>query len=71
MSPTMKACSKALLTALINGVLAFALMLLVEFGVSGTLHITEPYLWAGLLVCLVVFVAQFLRQRHLCRACKH
>ncbi len=67
MITNMKACGYALITALVNGSLALALMLLVEFAVSGTLSVTEPYLYAGLLVGLVVFVGQFLRQRHLCR----
>ncbi len=70
MTPNLKACGRALLTALINGSLALLLMLLVEFAISGTLRITAPYLWAGVLVCLVIFIAQFLRQRHLCR-CGH
>ncbi|MDX1457443.1 MAG: hypothetical protein R3276_07615 [Marinobacter sp.] len=68
MTPNLKACLRAMLTALINGSLALLLMLLVEFAISGTLQITAPYLWAGLLVWLVIFIAQFLRQRHLCRS---
>ncbi|MDV2077763.1 hypothetical protein [Marinobacter xestospongiae] len=68
MTPTLKACFRAMLTAFINGSLALALMLLVEFAISGTLHMTEPYLWAGLLIWVIIFVAQFLRERHLCRS---
>lgn len=67
MTPNLKACLRAMLTAFINGSLALALMLLVEFAISGALHVTEPYLWAGLLIWVIIFVAQFLRQRHLCR----
>ncbi len=67
MKLTLKACRYAVLTALINGTLALALMLLVEFAFSGSLIITRPYLIAGLLIALVIFVAQFLRQLRLCR----
>lgn len=56
-----------MMTAFTNGILALALMLLVEFAISGTLRVTEPYLWAGLLVWLVIFSAQFYRQLRLCR----
>jgi hypothetical protein len=42
-------------------------MLLVEFAISGTFQLAEPYLWAGLLIGLVIFFGQFWRQRHLCR----
>ncbi|MDX1756481.1 MAG: hypothetical protein R3175_10510 [Marinobacter sp.] len=68
MTTNLKACLRAMLTALINGSLALLLMLLVEFAISGTLRITAPYLWAGLLIWVVIFVAQFLRQRRLCRS---
>lgn len=64
---TFKACQQAMLTALVNGALALALMLLVEFAISGTLHFNGPYLWAGLLIWLVIFSAQFYRQLKLCR----
>ncbi|WP_404363957.1 hypothetical protein [Marinobacter sp.] len=67
MRTTFKACRQAMLTALANGLLALALMLLVEFAVSGTFHIAAPYLWAGLLIWLVVFTAQLCRQLRLCR----
>lgn len=67
MKLTLKACRYAVLTALVNGSLALALMLLVEFTLSGNLVITGPFLIAGLLVALVIFVAQFLRQLRLCR----
>ncbi len=62
-----KACQQAMLTALINGTLALTLMLLVEFAISGTFHLTAPYLWAGILIWLVIFSAQFYRQLKLCR----
>jgi hypothetical protein len=56
-----------MVTALVNAVLAVALMLLVEFAISGSFQMPEPYLWAGLLIWTVIFVGQFWRQRHLCR----
>lgn len=62
-----KACHQAMLTALTNGTLALALMLLVEFAISGSLRLTGPYLWAGILIWLVIFSAQFYRQLKLCR----
>ncbi|MGM0766894.1 MAG: hypothetical protein ACQEV6_02590 [Pseudomonadota bacterium] len=68
MKPNMKACGQAMVTALVNAVLALTLMLLVEFAISGTFQVAEPYLWAGMLIWLVIFVAQFWRQRHLCRS---
>ncbi|MDX1597977.1 MAG: hypothetical protein R3295_04885 [Marinobacter sp.] len=67
MKPNMKACGQAMVTAMVNAVLALALMLLVEFAISGTFHMADPYLWAGLLIWLVIFIAQFWRQRYLCR----
>lgn len=67
MNLTLKACRYAVLTAVINGVLALALMVLVEFTLSGALVVAQPYLWAGLLIALVIFVAQFWRQLRLCR----
>lgn len=67
MKLTLKACRQAVLTAIINGALALALMLLVEFSLSGTLALTRPFLVAGLLIALVIFVAQFFRQLRLCR----
>ena len=67
MRMTFKACQQAMLTALINGTLALALMLLVEFAISGTLQLTGLYLWAGMLIWLVIFSAQFYRQLKLCR----
>ncbi|HLT14346.1 MAG TPA: hypothetical protein VK006_09640 [Marinobacter sp.] len=68
MTPNLKACGHAMITALVNAVLAVVLMLLVEFAISGTFQVPEPYLWAGFLIWVVIFVGQFLRQRHLCRA---
>ncbi|MDX1553386.1 MAG: hypothetical protein R3198_12240 [Marinobacter sp.] len=67
MKPNLKACGQAMITAVVNAVLALALMLLVEFAISGTFQLAEPYLWAGLLIGLVIFFGQFWRQRHLCR----
>ncbi|MDO6442603.1 hypothetical protein [Marinobacter sp. 2_MG-2023] len=70
MKPNMKACGQAMITAIVNASLAVALMLLVEFAISGSFQVPAPYLWAGLLIGLVIFGAQFWRQRHLCRACE-
>ncbi|OEY65260.1 hypothetical protein [Marinobacter sp. X15-166B] len=67
MNPTLKACAQAMLTALTNGALAFLLMLVAEFAISGTIQVTAPYLWAGLLVWLVIFIGQFWRRLHICR----
>lgn len=67
MKTTIKACRQAMITAFINGLLALALMLLVEFSISGTLREAQPYLWAGLLIAMVIFIAQFYRQLRLCR----
>jgi fatty acid desaturase len=67
MRTTLKACRLAMLTAIINGILALTLMLLAEFAFSGNLTLAAPYLWAGLLICLVIFSAQFYRQLQLCK----
>lgn len=67
MKPNLKACGQAMITAMVNAVLALTLMLLVEFAISGTFQLAAPYLWAGLLIGLVIFFGQFWRQRHLCR----
>ena len=69
MKPNIKACGQAMVTAMVNAVLAVALMLLVEFAISGSFQIPETYLWAGLLIWVVIFAGQFWRQRHLCRSC--
>jgi len=69
MKPNLKACGQAMVTALVNALLAVALMLLVEFAISGTFQVPKPYIWAGILIWGVIFAAQFLRQRHLCQAC--
>ncbi|WP_227500221.1 hypothetical protein [Marinobacter nanhaiticus] len=63
---TLKACGRAVLTACINAGLALALMLLVEFAISGSLHLADPYLYAGLLIWVVVFTGQMFRQYRLC-----
>lgn len=69
MKANTKACGQAMATALVNAVLAVALMLIAEFAFTGTFRIAAPYIWAGLLIGLVIFAAQFWRQRHLCRGC--
>lgn len=68
MKPNLKACGQAMVTAMVNAALAVALMLLVEFAISGSFQVPAPYLWAGLLIGLVIFAAQFWRQRHLYRS---
>ncbi|MCG7198998.1 hypothetical protein MD273_04565 [Marinobacter pelagius] len=70
MKPNLKACGQAMVTAMVNAVLALALMLLVEFAISGSFAVPKPYLWAGLLIWLVIFAGQFWRQRHLCKNCQ-
>ena len=67
MKTTFKACRQAMFTAFANGLLALALMLLVEFAISGNFQIATPYIWAGLIIWLVIFSAQFYRQLRLCR----
>jgi hypothetical protein len=67
MKPELKACGQALVTATINAGLALALMLLIEFAISGSFQIAETYLWAVSLIGLVIFFAQFWRRCHLCR----
>lgn len=69
MKTDLKACVQALITATINALLALALMLLIEFAISGSFQVAEAYLWAVTLIGLVIFFAQFWRQRHLCRNC--
>lgn len=67
MKQNLKACGQALITATINALLALALMLLIEFAISGSFEVAGAYLWAVLLIGLVIFFAQFWRQRHLCQ----
>ncbi|TGN40077.1 hypothetical protein [Marinobacter confluentis] len=67
MKQNLKACGQALVTAIINALLALALMLLLEFAISGSFQIAEAYVWAVAVIGLVIFFAQFWRQRHLCR----
>ncbi|HCW89493.1 MAG TPA: hypothetical protein DHU56_05470 [Marinobacter sp.] len=71
MRTNLKACGQALTTALVNAVLAVALMVIAEFAFTGSFSIATPYIIAGLLIGLVIFTAQFWRQRHLCRRCRH
>ncbi len=68
MKPNLKACGQAMVTAMVNALLAVALMLLVEFTISGNFQVPEPYLWAGILIWLVIFAGQYWRQRHLCKS---
>jgi len=69
MKPDLKACGQALLTATINASLALALMLLIEFSISGSFQLADAYLWPVSIIGTVIFFAQFWRQRHLCRHC--
>lgn len=66
MKQNLKACGQALVTAMINSLLALALMLLIEFAISGSFQVAHAYLWAVSVIGLVIFFAQFWRQRHLC-----
>jgi len=67
MKQNLKACGQALVTATVNAFLALALMLLIEFAISGSLQVAEAYVWAVTVIGLVIFFAQFWRQRYLCR----
>jgi len=69
MNKNLKACGHALITATINSLLALALMLLIEFAISGSLQLAAAYLWAVAVIGLVIFCAQFWRQRCLCHHC--
>lgn len=57
-----RAVGKALLSALINGLLALLVMWLVEFSISGNLHMFRPYVYASLAVVALVFLFQLVRQ---------
>ncbi|MEH6354752.1 MAG: methyl-accepting chemotaxis protein [Marinobacter sp.] len=67
MKPNLKACGQAMMTALVNAVLALVLMLLVEFAISGSFSVPAAYLWAGLVIWLFIFFGQFWRMRYLCQ----
>ncbi|TBW56914.1 hypothetical protein EZI54_07995 [Marinobacter halodurans] len=71
MKLTLKACGRAMMAATINAGLALVLMLLVEFAISGGLHLAEAYLYAGLLIWIVVFSGQMFRQYRLCQCQRH
>lgn len=66
MKQNVKACGQALITATINALLALALMLLIEFAISGSFELAAAYLGAVSVIGLVIFCAQFWRQRHIC-----
>lgn len=70
---TIKVIARAFLTACINAALALALMLLVEFAVSGTWTLAPVYVYAGVLIWAVVFIGQILRQYRLgqCHNTRH
>jgi hypothetical protein len=67
MKHNLKACGQALVTATINAFLALTLMLLIEFAISGSFEVAAAHVWAVSVIGLVIFFAQFWRQRHLCR----
>tara|TARA_R100001460_G_scaffold22043_3_gene44854 strand:+ start:718 stop:954 length:237 start_codon:yes stop_codon:yes gene_type:complete len=66
----LKACSRAFMTACINAALALGLMFLVEFAISGAWNPAPIYVYAGLLIWVVVFSGQIFRQYRLCQ-CDH
>jgi hypothetical protein len=70
MKQNLKACGQALVTATVNAILALALMLLIEFAISGSFQVAQTYLWAVSVIGLVIFFAQYWRQRHLCNCQK-
>jgi uncharacterized membrane protein YqjE len=67
MRPNLKACGQAMMTALVNAALALVLMVLVEFAISGNFRLPAAYMWAVLVIWLVIFVGQFWRRRYLCQ----
>jgi hypothetical protein len=69
MKQNLKACGHALTTATVNALLALVLMLLIEFAISGSLQLANAYIWAVIVIGLVIFSAQFWRQRHLFHCC--
>jgi uncharacterized membrane protein YqjE len=56
-----------MMTALVNAALALVLMVLVEFAISGNFRLPAAYMWAVLVIWLVIFVGQFWRRRYLCQ----
>ena len=67
MRQNLKACGQALIIATVNSLLALTLMLVIEFAISGSLQLVQAYFWAVAVLGLVIFFAQFWRQRHLFR----
>lgn len=57
----------ALVKAVLNGIVALSLMLLVEFSISGNLKAYPLYVYASLLITATFFVYQLLRARRLCQ----
>jgi hypothetical protein len=70
---SLKAFGRAFVTACINAALALALMLLVEFAVSGAWTLAPVYLYGGLLIWTVVLIGQLFRQYRLgqCHSTRH
>lgn len=58
-----KTCAIALLRALVNGVFALSLMLVVEFSISGNLEAYPFYLGASILITLAFFVYHLIVDR--------
>jgi uncharacterized membrane protein YqjE len=42
-------------------------MVLVEFAISGSFRLPAAYMWAVLVIWLVIFIGQFWRMRYLCQ----
>ncbi|WP_228160530.1 MULTISPECIES: hypothetical protein [Marinobacter] len=63
----LRALGRSILAATVNAALAMMLMLLVEFAISGDWHLADAYLYAGLLIWLVVLSGQLFRQYRLCQ----
>lgn len=62
MKRILRACLQALASALTNGAVALLLMLLMEFCISGNLHMYLPYVYAAGGVSVLVFFITLPRQ---------
>lgn len=58
-----KTCGLAVVRALLNGVIALALMLVVEFSISGDLEAYPLYVAASVLITLAFFIYQLIVDR--------
>ncbi|WP_097460037.1 hypothetical protein [Mangrovitalea sediminis] len=66
MKRTLRACLQALMSALTNGVVALALMLLMEFCISGNLRMYLPYVYAAGAISVIIFFITLPRQLSYC-----